>query len=335
MLEGDRPIVGECGSCGEPAELKCSGCKMVTYCKVECQKSAWKDHRQNCRCFEIREVKNKGKGIFALREISAGEIVMKEKPLVILTTPHTPKTLAKYVAELRGKVKSLDEDRQEDFYSLGISRPELCTKDRGDLRMMGIFQTNSIPIREYDKLKGKDLGAAVYKYASRINHSCKPNVVWSFTQAKKVKEVRATKPILAGEEVTACYIDPLNMAEDRQKLLSSKYNFTCSCEICSLPTEKLKENDRLRREILGLNNNMEDVYDQNPQKALKYAKMKLERMEKIRDEMIEIFPQTYMDCYELCLAQKENEIAQIFSLRGKEVAKLIRGENSLWSRIQI
>ena len=83
------------------------------------------------RCFEIREVKNKGNGIFALREISAGEIVMKEKPLVILTTPHTPKTLAKYVAELRGKVKSLDEDRQEDFYSLGISRPELCTKDRG------------------------------------------------------------------------------------------------------------------------------------------------------------------------------------------------------------
>ena len=49
MLEGDKPIVGECGSCGEPAELKCSGCKMVTYCKVECQKSAWKDHRQNCR----------------------------------------------------------------------------------------------------------------------------------------------------------------------------------------------------------------------------------------------------------------------------------------------
>ena len=157
--------------------------------------------------------------------------------------------------------------------------------------MMGIFQTNSIPIREYDKLKGKDLGAAVYKYASRINHSCKPNVVWSFNQAKKMKEVRATKPILAGQEVTACYIDPLNMAEDRQKLLSGKYNFTCSCEICSLPTEKLKENDRLRREILGLNNNMEDVYDQNPQKALKYAKMKLERMEKIRDEMIEIFPQ--------------------------------------------
>ena len=166
----------------------------------------------------------------------------------------------------------------------------------GDLRMMGIFQTNSIPIREFDKLKGKDLGNALYKYISRINHSCKPNAVWSFNQIKKMKEVRATKTIAAGEEITACYIDPLNMSDDRQKLLSVKYNFKCCCDICSLPTEKLKENDKLRREILGLNNNMEDIFDQNPQKALKYAKMKLERMEKLRDEMIEIFPQVQVVC---------------------------------------
>ena len=30
--------------------------------------------------------------------------MLKEKPLLTLTTPHTPKTLAKYVAELRQKV---------------------------------------------------------------------------------------------------------------------------------------------------------------------------------------------------------------------------------------
>ena len=38
------------------------------------------------------------------RRLSAGEVVLKEKPLLTLTTPHTPKTLAKYVAELRQKV---------------------------------------------------------------------------------------------------------------------------------------------------------------------------------------------------------------------------------------
>ena len=157
--------------------------------------------------------------------------------------------------------------------------------------MLGIFQTNAIKIREYDKMKGKDLGLAIFKYASRINHSCKPNVVLSFNQEKKMKEVRTARPIRKGEELTMCYIDSLNTMEQRSKLLSSKYNFTCKCEICSLPEEKIKENDRLRIEILGLNNNMEDIFNKNPQKALKYAKMKLERMEKIKDEVIEIFPQ--------------------------------------------
>ena len=38
------------------------------------------------------------------RSLEAGELLLKEKPLLTMTTPHTPKTLAKYVAELRQKV---------------------------------------------------------------------------------------------------------------------------------------------------------------------------------------------------------------------------------------
>ena len=60
----------------------------------------------------------------------------------------------------------------------------------------------------------------------------------------------------------------------------------------------------------------------------RYAKMRLERIEKMGEEMMEILPQVtkqkisyqfslqaYMDCYELCLVQKEEEIAQIFARR--------------------
>ena len=36
--------------------------------------------------------------------MEAGELLLKEKPLLTMTTAHTPKTLAKYVAELRQKV---------------------------------------------------------------------------------------------------------------------------------------------------------------------------------------------------------------------------------------
>ena len=113
-----------------------------------------------------------------------------------------------------------------------------------------------------------------------------------------------------------------------------KYNFTCHCEVCEEEEQQVKANDKLRREILGLTNNMEDIFTTNPQKAFKYAKMKLERMEMISEEVIEILPQTYLDCYELCLALGEQEIAEIFAVKGKNVAKLIRGNNSLWSQIK-
>ena len=94
---------------------------------------------------------------------------------------------------------------------------------------------------------------------------------------------------------------------------------------------------------------MEDIFVTNPQKAFKYAKMKLERMDMIKQEMIELLPQTYLDCYELCLAlgcvntytkftsflyfSGEKEIAEIFAVKGKQMAKVIRGQNSLWFKL--
>ena len=164
------------------------------------------------------------------RSLEAGELLLKEKPLLTMTTAHTPKTLAKYVAELRQKVEkccyqSFDEAgsgaspaRGEDgrffpplhrkvlnivllkFPSLGFKhshrnftkssplqgsqtpakfvsenkdsqsasiggcnhydlakmfRPEICTKDRTESMMMGIFQTNSITIRWIPLQKGE------------------------------------------------------------------------------------------------------------------------------------------------------------------------------------
>ena len=68
----------------------------------------------------------------------------RDRPLLTVTTPHTAKTLAKFVAELRqkvrarteqwhvlGQVRALDEKKQEEFFSLSVGRPELCTRDRG------------------------------------------------------------------------------------------------------------------------------------------------------------------------------------------------------------
>lgn len=333
MMEVERREAGDCAHCGQEALLRCSGCRMVVYCGQDCQKAHRGEHKEDCRCWSHVSVSGKGHGLVARRQVLPGEVIIRERPLLTVTTPHTAKTLAKFVAELRQKVRALDEKKQEEFFSLSVGRPELCTRDRGETVMMGIFQCSSIPVREMDKLKGRDLGSALYTTSARLNHSCKPNVAWCVNSEKKMLEVRAARTIEAGEELSVCYIDPVNMAEDRRKLLMARYNFQCKCEVCGLEEEELKQNDKIRREILGLGNNMEDVYREQPVKAFRYAKMRLERIEKMGEEMMEILPQAYMDCYELCLVQKEEEIAQIFARRGSEAAKLLRGNNSLWSKI--
>ena len=52
----------------------------------------------------------------------------------------------------------------------GKSRRNACrirNSSSGETVMMGIFQCNSIPVREMDKLKGRDLGAALYTTSAR------------------------------------------------------------------------------------------------------------------------------------------------------------------------
>ena len=54
---------------------------------------------------------------------------------------------------------------------------------------MAIFQCNSVTLREYDKLRGKELGSGVFPTIARINHSCVPNTVLSYNLETKECEV--------------------------------------------------------------------------------------------------------------------------------------------------
>ena len=38
----------KCGYCGADAQFLCSGCRLVSYCTVECQGKQWKEHKPKC-----------------------------------------------------------------------------------------------------------------------------------------------------------------------------------------------------------------------------------------------------------------------------------------------
>ncbi|CAH0564026.1 unnamed protein product [Brassicogethes aeneus] len=77
-----------CAECNQPAELKCSACKLVSYCGKDHQKSHWKTHKTLCRPFEVQENKDIGKCLVATRDLSPGDVILTEVPLVMGPRPH-------------------------------------------------------------------------------------------------------------------------------------------------------------------------------------------------------------------------------------------------------
>ena len=47
-----------CDACGQPAFLQCTGCKLVHYCNVICQKGHWKAHRAACKAVQAKEAED-------------------------------------------------------------------------------------------------------------------------------------------------------------------------------------------------------------------------------------------------------------------------------------
>ncbi|XP_015112114.1 SET domain-containing protein SmydA-8 [Diachasma alloeum] len=80
-----------CAVCQQPAQQKCSACKLVFYCSREHQKCHWKEHASYCRPFKIDRDDTLGRHYIATRKIEKGEVILRERtPLVAGPPVETP-----------------------------------------------------------------------------------------------------------------------------------------------------------------------------------------------------------------------------------------------------
>jgi hypothetical protein len=86
-------------------------------------------------------------------------------------------------------------------------------------------------------------GIVLDPFASMVNHSCESNTFW--INEGTALRFRAARDISAGSELSISYTDTTRDYKTRQETYKSKFNFTCSCEICQKgddgPTGKLRE----------------------------------------------------------------------------------------------
>lgn len=74
---------GKCEVCNKPAKQFCSSCKAVFYCSKDCQKRGWKEHKTKCRPFSVLIHPIYGRYLAATRDIKAGEVLLKEAPMLV------------------------------------------------------------------------------------------------------------------------------------------------------------------------------------------------------------------------------------------------------------
>lgn len=114
-------------------------------------------------CFELQTTPHKGIGLFATRDIAAGELVMTEHPALILPSGEFPPELYDALGD------RLLETRRAELLAMANCRPpEECKSP-----VEGIVRTNGL-ILELDpkgKLSGpKDFYGGVYPLINRANH---------------------------------------------------------------------------------------------------------------------------------------------------------------------
>ncbi|XP_033608644.1 SET domain-containing protein SmydA-8 isoform X3 [Cryptotermes secundus] len=73
-----------CAVCGKAVmSVLCSQCENVAYCGLEHQRSHWPEHKSLCSPYSIERTDTLGRYLVATRDIKPGEVILKEKPLVV------------------------------------------------------------------------------------------------------------------------------------------------------------------------------------------------------------------------------------------------------------
>jgi len=191
-------------------------------------------------CWQLVDIPCKGKGVVAQRRIFPGEVIMKEKPWIVIPdaifndTEKTDRLLDKAVS-------NMNSTQIEEFLSLSDCQNPL------DPTYLGILYTNSM---NYDG------DAALFPQLARVNHSCRSNAEFSSRVDLGEQRLVANYTIEKGEEVTINYMsmaeEGCDIREVRQAYLREYYNFQCTCRACTLQDGEHEVEELVREEIKEL-----------------------------------------------------------------------------------
>lgn len=140
-----------------------------------------------------------------------------------------------------------DEDQQE-YDTDGCEMTESLAA-----HVVNIWRTNSYMLDDGITLDSAGIGLT----ASRLNHSCVPNVYTAYNSISGCMTVQALKPITAGDELCTAYINGAGKLRSERHAQLNMWGFTCTCIACADGCDETR-----RRDIKTLMTKVEGVKKQ-------------------------------------------------------------------------
>jgi tetratricopeptide (TPR) repeat protein len=225
---------------------------------------------------QVKDSPGKGRGLYASRDIAAGEIVMCEKAFCVVWA-HEEDALVAMTYDVRDDEirvspvglskalvqKCLNQPSQTQHLMdlFGDYQGDITTNnsnkvfENADGAVVDVFRVHDImsrnafsPGAQFGDETARTASTGLWKHAAYINHSCLANTDKEFVGDLIV--IRATRHIKAGEEILFAYHASLDY-ESRQAFLNKTWGFRCSCKLCEAEEQDGKEVRDKRMEMVG------------------------------------------------------------------------------------
>jgi hypothetical protein len=262
---------------------------------------SWQSQNFSCRgspnAYIIQQSPGKGLGVFATHTLEPGTIIFREAPIILIHPPEfldgVGYPLSGISQQVRHAFNALPLDKKSEV--LGLTAHYTSTEieqERDDEdNLVPIFRSNA-----YNS--GAQIG--LYPKIARINHACRPNTSYFWSQRLGKLVAYASQRIEEGEELSTTYIPLLHTHEDREKRLD-QYGFKCGCAACALnKDEKIASDQRridIRQAFAVLNPHLNLNIPQSKsgkQKARERAESSLQLVKTVeKEELADYYAQIY------------------------------------------
>ena len=268
--------------------------------------SSWRFSQVPSRGLAIREAGADGLGVFATHDVTPGERLLAERPLLSWRgKAHEP---------LAAAVAALAPAARRTFWALCQNAEHGVAKTA-----FGVWISNALPTEDAPPT------AAVFRVASRFNHSCSPNAHISWNARAQRITVHALRRLAAGDEVRVDYRgDDGEGRAERQAALLKDFGFACRCSLCSLGSAARQLSDGRRARITHLGERIGET--PCPRDLVEIVKERLRLM--AEEEMLGTAWDTYAAASDYLRCTGELEGAVTWARRAATCAEQALGRDS-------